>query len=67
VSESGKLERGDISVGDASGISRGEFLKLGVAGVVGSLSLFFGAAGCAGAGDGEGTDSGEEDDGGGGY
>lgn len=67
MSDSEKLERRRVSVEDASGISREEFLKLGVAGLIGSLSLFFGAAGCAGAGDGEGTDSGEEDDGGGGY
>ena len=67
VSECEKLERGRVCIEDASGISRGEFLKLGVAGLIGSLSLSFAAAGCAGAGDGEGTDSGEEDDGGGGY
>lgn len=67
MSESEKLERERVWVEDASRISRKDFLKLGVAAVVGSLSLFFGAAGCAPAGDGEGTDSGEEDDGGGGY
>jgi hypothetical protein len=67
VSDSEKLERRRVSLEDASGISRGEFLKLGIAGLIGSLSLSFGAAGCAGAGDGEGTDSGEEEDGGGGY